>query len=50
VTAVALQGRQDANQWVTSFVLAYSRSGRRFTTYRFRGRNAVSKKIQNQDG
>ncbi|EDO48088.1 predicted protein, partial [Nematostella vectensis] len=38
VTGVATQGRQALKQWVTSYVLAYSRSGIRFTTYRVRRR------------
>jgi len=42
VTGVALQGRQDANQWVTGYTLAYSRDGRRFSTYRAGRRTVVS--------
>ena len=37
VTGVATQGRRDANQWVTSYVLSYSK-GTLFRVYRQGGR------------
>ncbi|EDO48090.1 predicted protein, partial [Nematostella vectensis] len=37
ITGVATQGRQDHNQWVTRYSLAYSKDGIRFKSYR--GRN-----------
>lgn len=40
VVASAIQGRQDVNQWVTSYKLKYSKDGIRFYDYRS-GRSAV---------
>ena len=34
VTRIATQGRQNSDQWVTSYYVSYSRKGSRFTTYR----------------
>jgi hypothetical protein len=44
VTGIASQGRRDANQWVTSYVLSYSR-GSAFRVYREGGRVKVKFKI-----
>ncbi|XP_015757096.1 PREDICTED: uncharacterized protein LOC107336222 [Acropora digitifera] len=40
VVASALQGRQDVNQWVTSYKLKYSKDGIKFYDYRS-GRSAI---------
>lgn len=34
VTRVCTQGRQNSDQWVTSYYVKYSRDGQRFTPYR----------------
>lgn len=41
ITRVLTQGRQDANQWVTSYTLAYGNDGYRFRTYKNFGRERV---------
>ena len=41
VVAVATQGRQDANQCVTSYRLSYSMDGDHFVSYKQRGRTTV---------
>lgn len=41
ITGVVTQGRQDANQWVTSYKLSYSSNGRTFRPYRENGRVKV---------
>ena len=33
VTGTKLQGRQDADQWVTSYTVSYSNDGTTFTSY-----------------
>lgn len=38
---VATQGRQDAHQWVMSYVVSYSRNGRTFFSYKQYGRTRV---------
>lgn len=38
VTSVATQGRSDASQWVTRYMLSYSMDGAHFTTYWSQGR------------
>lgn len=38
VTSVATQGRSDASQWVTKYMLSYSIDGAHFTTYWSQGR------------
>lgn len=44
VTGIALQGRQDANQWVTRYVVAFSKyARRRFRFYKIGRRLIVSK-------
>jgi len=34
VTGIKTQGRQDADQWVTSYTITYSNDGHTFTSYR----------------
>ena len=41
VTRILTQGRQDANQWVTSYTVSYSNNGRTFRPYTKRGRVKV---------
>lgn len=41
MSGVATQGRQDAHQWVTSYVVSYSRNGRTFFSYKQYGRTRV---------
>ena len=41
VTRIATQGRQNSDQWVTSYYVSYSRKGRRFIPYREKGRTKV---------
>lgn len=41
ITAILTQGRQDANQWVTSYTVRYSNNGRNFRPYKPRGRTKV---------
>ena len=43
VTKVATQGRQDANQWVTSYSLSYSLTGSYWVQYTVRGNKKVMK-------
>ena len=43
VTGIQIQGRQDADQWVTSFTISYSSDG---TTYTFYQNGKVWKKIK----
>ena len=43
VTGIQIQGRQDADQWVTSFTISYSSDG---TTYTFYQNSKVWKKIK----
>lgn len=38
VSKILIQGRQDSNQWVTSYKVAYSNNGRTFKLYTKRGR------------
>ena len=38
VTGIKTQGREDADQWVTSYTVSYSNDGTTFTSYR---QNAV---------
>lgn len=38
VTGIKTQGRQDADQWVTSYTVSYSNDGTTFTSYK---QNAV---------
>ena len=33
VTGIQIQGRQDADQWVTSFTISYSSDGTTYTSY-----------------
>ena len=42
ITGVVTQGRQDANQWVTSYSISYSLYGRKFRPYRENGRVKVT--------
>ena len=37
VTAIATQGRADANQWVTSYYVSYSFDGKVFVSYKTKG-------------
>ena len=41
VTRIATQGRQNSDQWVTSYYMSYSRKGRRYTPYREKRRTKV---------
>ena len=41
ITGVVTQGRQDANQWVTSYSISYSLNGRTFRPYSENGRVKV---------
>ena len=43
VTGVATQGRQDADQWVTSYKLQYGSDGLNFQYYKDQGEEKVSK-------
>ena len=43
VSRVATQGRQNSDQWVTSYYVSYSVKGYRFVTYKESGRTKVSK-------
>lgn len=43
VSRVATQGRQNADQWVTSYYVSYSVKGFRFVTYKESRRTKVSK-------
>ena len=38
---VAIQGRYDYNQWVTSFTFSYSLDGKNWVTYKENGRDKV---------
>jgi len=40
ITAILTQGRQDIDQWVTSYTVAYSNNGRTFRSYKGRGGRA----------
>lgn len=42
IKGVATQGRQDANQWVTSYTLSFSRDGEKFYSYKEHGRVKVN--------
>jgi hypothetical protein len=42
ITAILTQGRQDRNQWVKTYTMAYSNNGRNFKTYRVGGRVRVN--------
>lgn len=42
VSQIATQGRQNADQWVTSYYVSYSVKGFRFVTYKEYGRTKVS--------
>ena len=42
ITGVVTQGRQDANQWVTSYSISYSLNGRTFRPYSENGRVKVT--------
>ena len=41
LTRVQTQGRQDADQWVTSYTISYSKKGDGFLWYQERGRKKV---------
>lgn len=41
VTRMSIQGRQDADQWVTSFILKYSSDGYLYETYKIKGKEKV---------
>ena len=41
VKGIATQGRQDANQWVSSYTISFSRYGRRFRSFTSSGRIKV---------
>ena len=43
VTGIQIQGRQDADQWVTSFTISYSNDG---TTYTFYQNSKVGEKMK----
>ena len=43
ITRVATQGRQDADQWVTSYKLQYGNDGFNFQYYKDQGEDKVSK-------
>lgn len=45
LTGISSQGRQDANQWVKSFVLMFSRDGIKFIKYPKVFVNCLGKKI-----
>ena len=45
LTGISSQGRQDANQWVKSFVLTFSRDGIKFIKYPKVFVNCLGKKI-----
>ena len=47
VARVATQGRQNSDQWVTSYYVSYSRKGRRFIPYREKGRTKVRETVIN---
>ena len=42
ITGVVTQGRQDANQWVTSYSISHSLNGRTFRPYKESGRVKVT--------
>lgn len=42
VTRMSIQGREDADQWVTSFAIKYSNDGYMFKPYKINGRDKVS--------
>jgi len=50
VTGMQIQGRQDADQWVTSFTISYSIDGTSFTFYQnskvWKKMNIVAKQTQ----
>ena len=48
VTRVAIQGRQDADQWVESFSLSYGYDSVFFEDYREDGVKKVSKRMRNK--
>lgn len=41
LTGIATQGRYDAHQWVTSYIVRYSNDGQRFRDYKQYGRTRV---------
>lgn len=41
ITAVALQGRADFDQWVTSYTLSYSEDGGKYSVYSVGGQQKV---------
>ena len=41
VTGIATQGRNDANQWVTSYILQYSEDGVTFVNYKEQGESSA---------
>lgn len=45
VSRVATQGRQNTDQWVTSYYVSYSVKGFRFVTYKENRRTKVSNRI-----
>ncbi|EDO26928.1 predicted protein, partial [Nematostella vectensis] len=49
VMAVATQGRQDLNQWVTRYYLSYSLDGLHYTKYSLRGRVKVFRGNNNRN-
>ena len=42
ITGVVTQGRQDVNQWVTTYSLSFSLNGRTFRPYKENGRVKVT--------
>ena len=43
IKGIATQGRREAHQWVISYVLSFSKDGRRFSAYSVGGRLKVFK-------
>ena len=41
IKGIATQGRREANQWVSRYILSYSKNGLRFRTYTANGRLRV---------
>lgn len=41
ITEILTQGRRRANQWVTSYIVAYSDDGMNFKTYKANGQDKV---------
>ena len=50
VTDILTQGRRDANQWVTSYTVAYSNDGRNFKTYKGeKGQDKVNHSLEQEN-